>query len=50
MMRKRLTKPSPKTALSGDQLQVLVTDLTEAKEGALVGGQTVFQDRIRLNF
>lgn len=39
MIRKLLTKQAPKPVLDSTQLQALVTDLTEVKEGVIVGGQ-----------
>lgn len=40
MLHSHSTTKSLKPNLEAEQLQGLVTDLTEAKEGAIVGGQS----------
>ena len=47
MIHKFSTKQAQKPVLDGDQLQALATDLTETREGAIVGGRA--NDKISID-
>lgn len=50
MIPKPSTKQAPKTVLDSERLKSLVTDLTEAKEGNIVGGALALGAQLRTKF